>query len=147
MGKSEPVRDLTSTINLGPRNTVKDRAELLAQLSDSDRLAISELPQDRALLISLSASGQGQRLLISEDVTSIGRGVESEIFLSDITVSRRHAQIERSRRGNSSEFLLRDSGSLNGTYVNNVSQRESKLSTGDEVQIGKFRFLFIRGDK
>ena len=147
MGKSEPVRDLTSTMNLGPRNTVKDRAELLAQLSDSDRLAISELPQDRALLISLSASGQGQRLLISEDVTSIGRGVESEIFLSDITVSRRHAQIERSRRGNSSEFLLRDSGSLNGTYVNNVSQRESKLSTGDEVQIGKFRFLFIRGDK
>jgi len=147
MGKSEPVRDLTSTINLGPRNTVKDRAELLAQLSDSDRLAISELPQDRALLISLSASGQGQRLLISEDVTSIGRGVESEIFLSDITVSRRHAQIERSRRGNSSEFLLRDSGSLNGTYVNNVSQRESKLSSGDEVQIGKFRFLFIRGDK
>ena len=147
MGKSEPVRDLTSTINLGPRNTVKDRAELLAQLSDSDRLAISELPQDRALLISLSASGQGHRLLISEDVTSIGRGVESEIFLSDITVSRRHAQIERSRRGNSSEFLLRDSGSLNGTYVNNVSQRESKLSSGDEVQIGKFRFLFIRGDK
>jgi pSer/pThr/pTyr-binding forkhead associated (FHA) protein len=147
MGKSEPVRDLTSTIHLGPRNTVKDRAELLAQLSDSDRLAISELPQDRALLISLSASGQGHRLLISEDVTSIGRGVESEIFLSDITVSRRHAQIERSRRGNSSEFLLRDSGSLNGTYVNNVSQRESKLSSGDEVQIGKFRFLFIRGDK
>jgi pSer/pThr/pTyr-binding forkhead associated (FHA) protein len=85
--------------------------------------------------------------LISEDVTSIGRGVESEIFLSDITVSRRHAQIERSRRGNSSEFLLRDSGSLNGTYVNNLSQRESKLSSGDEVQIGKFRFLFIRGDK
>jgi pSer/pThr/pTyr-binding forkhead associated (FHA) protein len=85
--------------------------------------------------------------LISEDVTSIGRGAESEIFLSDITVSRRHAQIERSRRGNSSEFLLRDSGSLNGTYVNNVSQRESKLSSGDEVQIGKFRFLFIRGDK
>lgn len=147
MGKSEPVRDLTSTIHLGPRHTVKDRSELLAQLSDSDRLAISELPQDRALLISLSASGQGQRLLISEDVTSIGRGVESEIFLSDITVSRRHAQIERSRRGNSSEFLLRDSGSLNGTYVNNVSQRESKLSSGDEVQIGKFRFLFIRGDK
>jgi len=147
MGKSEPVRDLTSTIHLGPRITVKDRSELLAQLSDSDRLAISELPQDRALLISLSASGQGQRLLISEDVTSIGRGVESEIFLSDITVSRRHAQIERSRRGNSSEFLLRDSGSLNGTYVNNVSQRESKLSSGDEVQIGKFRFLFIRGDK
>ena len=147
MGKSDRVRDLTSTIHLGPRNTVKDRAELLAQLTESDRLVISELPQDRALLISLSSAGQSQRLLITEDVTSIGRGVESEIFLSDITVSRRHAQIERSRRGNASEFLLRDNGSLNGTYVNNVSQREITLVSGDEVQIGKFRFLFIRGDK
>lgn len=147
MGQVQPDRELTSTIHLGLRGTVKAKQEVLAQLSDSDLQAISQLPQESALLISLSASGQGQRFLVSEDLTTIGRLPESEIFLSDITVSRRHAEIVRNRKGKIVEFSLKDLGSLNGSYINNVAEQERTLQSGDEVQIGKFRFLFIRGEE
>ena len=117
---------------------------------DNVQVLLSEIRGNQSahgLLVMRSGERSGERFSLALDRIEIGRNPECTVCLDDVTVSRRHAQIERSRRGNSSEFLLRDSGSLNGTYVNNVSQRESKLSSGDEVQIGKFRFLFIRGDK
>jgi pSer/pThr/pTyr-binding forkhead associated (FHA) protein len=72
-------------------------------------------------------------------VTSAGRHPDSDIFLDDITVSRHHAEFRRGPDG----FTLRDLGSLNGTYVNRGRIDETLLVGGDEVQIGKYRMLFL----
>jgi pSer/pThr/pTyr-binding forkhead associated (FHA) protein len=76
---------------------------------------------------------------VTSEGVSVGRSASSSIFLDDITVSRTHATI--SKEGNS--FVLKDSGSLNGTYINNVSVTEHVLVSGDEFQIGKFHLLFV----
>lgn len=80
----------------------------------------------------------GERFALSADVVTIGRDPASDIFLNDITVSRRHARIERGAGG----FTLSDSGSLNGTYVNRDRIESRPLARGDEIQIGKFRLIF-----
>jgi pSer/pThr/pTyr-binding forkhead associated (FHA) protein len=77
--------------------------------------------------------------LLDADVTTAGRHPDSEIFLDDITVSRHHAEFRRTGAG----FTLRDMGSLNGTYVNRSRIDEAALVGGDEVQIGKYRLLFL----
>ena len=82
---------------------------------------------------------KGSRFLVTPEGVTIGRAPESSIFLNDVTVSRKHASIEKTGTG----FTFRDSGSLNGSYVNNESVAEKKLITGDEIQIGKFHLLFI----
>jgi FHA domain len=69
----------------------------------------------------------------------VGRNPESTIFLDDVTVSRKHAEIEAVADG----YSIRDCGSLNGTYVNRERISEQVLHTGDEVQIGKFRLIFL----
>ncbi|CAA9491241.1 MAG: FHA-domain-containing protein [uncultured Rubrobacteraceae bacterium] len=76
---------------------------------------------------------------IDEEVVTVGRGQESSIFLDDVTVSRRHAEVMRGERG----FLIRDVGSLNGTYVNRVRVDSVDLRNGDEIQVGKYRFRFV----
>ncbi len=76
---------------------------------------------------------------IDEDVVTVGRGQESSIFLDDVTVSRKHAEVVRGERG----FLIRDVGSLNGTYVNRVRVDSVDLRNGDEIQVGKYRFRFV----
>ncbi|HWE66242.1 MAG TPA: FHA domain-containing protein [Acidimicrobiales bacterium] len=81
----------------------------------------------------------GGRYLLEQGVTKAGRHPESDIFLDDITVSRRHVEI--SHRGG--EFVLRDVGSLNGTYVNRERIDEVTLAPGDEVQIGKFKLVYL----
>ena len=74
-------------------------------------------------------------------MTAIGRHPDSDIFLDDITVSRRHVVVERDSQG----FTLRDVGSLNGTYVNRQRVDEARLKYGDEVQIGRYRLSFVIG--
>jgi pSer/pThr/pTyr-binding forkhead associated (FHA) protein len=76
---------------------------------------------------------------IGEETVTIGRSPESNIFLDDVTVSRKHAEIERGERG----YRIRDVGSLNGTYVNRVRVDAVDLRNGDEIQIGKYRFKFV----
>jgi pSer/pThr/pTyr-binding forkhead associated (FHA) protein len=76
---------------------------------------------------------------IGEETVTVGRSPESHIFLDDVTVSRKHAEIERGERG----YRIRDIGSLNGTYVNRVRVDAVDLRNGDEIQIGKFRFKFV----
>jgi pSer/pThr/pTyr-binding forkhead associated (FHA) protein len=73
------------------------------------------------------------------DVTRAGRHPESDIFLDDITVSRRHAEFMKSHQG----YTVRDVGSLNGTYVNRERIEEAVLASGDEVQIGKFKLVYL----
>jgi hypothetical protein len=97
---------------------------------------------DGASLIELDqVEGTAGRRMhdIKEGVVTVGRTPQSDIFLDDVTVSRKHAEIERGERG----YRIRDVGSLNGTYVNRVRVDAVDLRNGDEIQIGKYRFKFV----
>ncbi len=104
-----------------------------------DYSAAEALPPGSALLVVLRGPNAGSRFLLDSEFTSAGRHPDSDIFLDDVTVSRRHAEFYR--HGDS--FAVRDVGSLNGTYVNRERIEEAELFGGDEVQIGKFRLLFM----
>jgi pSer/pThr/pTyr-binding forkhead associated (FHA) protein len=99
------------------------------------------LPQGSPLLVVKRGPNAGARFLLDRATTTAGRHPNSDIFLDDITVSRRHAQF----RCVSGEFQVIDVGSLNGTYVNREPVDSALLANGDEVQIGKFRLLFLTG--
>ena len=141
--------ELTSTLHLGLRTTSDSSAgaldEFLATVPAADRSIIEEIAQsaEKAMLIINRGSNLGSRFLITSQGASIGRSSSSDIFLDDVTVSRSHAKIESSSSG----FSLKDSGSLNGTYVNNSSITEIVLHSGDQIQIGKFHLLFVSGRK
>jgi pSer/pThr/pTyr-binding forkhead associated (FHA) protein len=124
--------DTTSTI---PAVTDDREAE---GLSDEEEAAVGALPAGSALLIVQRGANAGSRFLLNTDTSSVGRHPDSDIFLDDISVSRRHASFERTPQG----VLVRDAGSLNGTYVNRQLVDEQLLQDGDEVQIGKFRLVF-----
>lgn len=113
----------------------KDKGE---GLSAADQAAVDALPPRSALLVVRRGPNSGSRFLLDSDVTTVGRHPASDIFLDDVTVSRRHAEFVRSGDG----FAVRDVGSLNGSYVNRERIDEAGLSGGDEVQIGKYRLVF-----
>jgi pSer/pThr/pTyr-binding forkhead associated (FHA) protein len=97
---------------------------------------------DAAALIELDqVEGTAGRRMhdIKDEVVTVGRSPESDIFLDDVTVSRQHAEIERGEGG----YRIRDVGSLNGTYVNRVRVDAVDLRNGDEIQVGKYRFKFV----
>jgi pSer/pThr/pTyr-binding forkhead associated (FHA) protein len=101
------------------------------------------LPPGSALLVVRRGPNAGSRFLLDRPTTSAGRHPDSDIFLDDVTVSRRHAEFRR----DSGEFVVVDVGSLNGTYVNREPVDTAVLANGDEVQIGKFRLVFLTGPK
>jgi ribosomal protein L2 len=138
--------ELTSTIHLGLRevsnSSEKHLEEQLALLSPEDRAVVAEIQSskgEKAMILIARGANKGSRFLITAEGATIGRSASSSIFLDDVTVSRTHATI--SKQGNS--FLLKDEGSLNGTYINNISVTEHALVSGDEFQIGKFHLLFV----
>jgi pSer/pThr/pTyr-binding forkhead associated (FHA) protein len=96
------------------------------------------------MLISLAGPGKGARFLLDTDCITIGRDATSEIFLDDVTVSRKHCRILRLKIGSEIAFEVEDLKSLNGTYVNAVSKARTSLSHGDELQVGKYRLTFFR---
>jgi hypothetical protein len=106
-----------------------------------DSAAFGALPEGSAMLLVMRGPNAGSRFRLDSDLTTAGRHPDSDIFLDDVTVSRRHAEFYR--RG--AVFTVRDVGSLNGTYVNRERIEEAELTGGDEVQIGKFRLLFLTG--
>ena len=116
-------------------------AELEADLDEEIHISPDELEGGRAVLVVKRGPNAGSKFFMDSDNTSIGRHPESDIFLDDITVSRRHAEIRRGGNG----FTLNDVGSLNGTYVNRERVEEARLRSGDEIQIGKFKLVFITG--
>jgi hypothetical protein len=105
------------------------------EISPEEQEAIAALPSGSALLIVRRGPNTGARFLLDADVTSAGRHPNADIFLDDVTVSRRHAEF--TRRGTA--FEVRDLGSLNGTYYDGVRIESALLSDSSEVQIGKFR--------
>jgi len=120
-----------------------DTAEAEADEASADVVGLDTLPPNTALLVVRRGPNAGSRFLLDSDVTQVGRRPDSDIFLDDVTVSRRHAEFYR--RG--SRFAVRDVGSLNGTYVNRDRIEEVALNGGDEVQIGKFRLVFLQGHR
>jgi pSer/pThr/pTyr-binding forkhead associated (FHA) protein len=104
---------------------------------------VQGLPAGSALLVVKRGPNAGSRFLLDQPTTSAGRHPDSDIFLDDVTVSRRHAEF----RLEGGEFQVVDVGSLNGTYVNREPVDSAVLANGDEVQIGKFRLVFLTGPK
>ncbi len=111
------------------------------EAAEEAALPQSELEVGQALLVVQRGPNAGSRFLIDKDVTTAGRHPESDIFLDDVTVSRRHAEFRR----NDGKFSIHDVGSLNGTYVNRQRVEETQLANGDELQIGKFKLTFFAG--
>lgn len=107
-------------------------------LSADDEAAVSALPQGSALLIVRRGADAGSRFLLDTENTTVGRSQDADILLDDISVSRRHAVFTRTDQG----VVVKDVGSLNGTYVNRQMVDEQLLQPGDEVQIGKFRLVY-----
>lgn len=139
-----PVADIespgetTSTITFGAP-LKPEAAEDRAALNEADAAAVDALPPGSALLVVQRGPSAGSRFLLDTDVVGAGRHPESEIFLDDVTVSRRHAEFRRGAHG----YRVADVGSLNGTYVNRDRIDEVELQNGDEVQIGKYRLVYF----
>jgi hypothetical protein len=128
--------DVTSTISTASSIGDPDSAEFSTEAHQG---AVDALTPGSALLVVKRGPNAGSRFLLDQDVTSAGRHPDSDIFLDDVTVSRRHAEFRREGSG----YTVHDVGSLNGTYVNRERIDAAPLSGGDEVQIGKFRLVYL----
>jgi len=151
MNAAESQDELTSTIHLGIRGVTdnspaKTLDDLVSTLDEKSKEIVREIAQssgDKAMVLIARGPQKGARFLITAEGVSIGRSTESSIFLDDVTVSRSHAQIKKEEKS----FVLIDNSSLNGTYLNNISIEKNVLKSGDEIQIGKFHFVFIGSTK
>jgi len=126
-----PLKDET-TLSLTP-------VEVEEELGEEFPLPHDELEPGQALLLVKRGPNAGSTFLIESDSTTAGRDPGSDVFLDDVTVSRKHVVLER--RGEA--FFVRDVGSLNGTYVNGERVEETKLASGDEIQVGRFKLVFF----
>jgi pSer/pThr/pTyr-binding forkhead associated (FHA) protein len=112
-------------------------------LSAEDQATIDALRAGTGLLVVLRGPNTGARFLLDDAEVTTGRHPDSDIFLDDVTVSRKHAVFVQENDG----YAVRDVGSLNGTYVNRELVDHAALRTGDEVQIGKFRLVYYAGQQ
>lgn len=136
-GEAGQSRENDTTLHL----TTDFQAQLAAlagEVSAEEQQAITALPSGSALLVVRRGPNMGARFLLDADVTTAGRHQDADIFLDDVTVSRRHTEFLR----HGTAFEIRDLGSLNGTYFNGVRIDNALLSDGAEVQVGKFRLTF-----
>jgi pSer/pThr/pTyr-binding forkhead associated (FHA) protein len=99
-------------------------------------------PSETPTLVVIRGPNAGSRFTLTDEVTTIGRHPDSGVFLDDVTVSRRHAEIRRTMSG----FEVVDVGSLNGTYVNGSRIERSPLADGDQLQVGKYKVVVVYGD-
>lgn len=127
-----------TTISLGQLNPVETDPVSPSGLTGEEQAAVAALPRTSALLIMQRGPSAGARFLLDAAKTIAGRSVDADIFLDDVTVSRRHAEFVRE----GDDFVVRDIGSLNGTYINRSRIDAAVLRSGDEVQIGKYRLTY-----
>ena len=123
-----------STVTLSP-------VEATESPDDEISVALDELPEGVGMVVVKRGPNAGSKYTLDQPVTTAGRHPESHIFLDDITVSRRHAEFRQGDTG----YTVADVGSLNGTYLNRGRIEEAPLTNGDEVQIGKYRLVFLTG--
>ncbi len=130
----QPAAEVTSTMAFGAIGLAEPTDETGEVPAYQEETGVASLVVRRG-------PNAGSRFPLDQEVTTAGRSPDSEIFLDDVTVSRRHAEVTRTAQG----FLVRDVGSLNGTYVNRERIEEVLLADGDEVQVGKYRLVFHAG--
>ncbi|MEV5921749.1 FHA domain-containing protein [Streptomyces pseudogriseolus] len=143
----ERPSETTSTISISGLEAYDAEATGQTQvpaLSPEAQAAVDALPVGSALLVVRRGPNSGSRFLLDGDLTTAGRHPQSDIFLDDVTVSRRHVEFRRSPDGS---FTVADVGSLNGTYVNRERIDQVALANGDEVQIGKYRLVFYASQR
>ncbi len=104
-----------------------------------DAATSSEISHVEGMLVVRQGSKRGSQIMLDQPETTLGRHPESDVFLDDITVSRRHATISRGEHG----YTVADAGSLNGTYINRELVEQGPLQDGDELRVGKFRLVFV----
>jgi len=110
------------------------------ETTDDESLSLAEIRIEGTALVVRAGGGRaGETFAVEGDRMAIGRSPECEVFLDDVTVSRRHAEIVRGQEG----WTIEDQGSLNGTYVNRRRVERANLEDGDELQIGKYRLTFL----
>jgi hypothetical protein len=124
-----------TTITFAPVESAGDVAE------EELTVTLGDFPDTTAMVVVKRGPNAGSRFALEGEVTRAGRHPDSDIFLDDVTVSRRHAELIR--QGDT--YKVRDVGSLNGTYLNRERIEEATLANGDELQIGKFRLVFFSG--
>ncbi len=129
-------RPLNASDDTGTLTSVETPAEPTDEFVDH---AIALAPSDQVALVVRGGPSSGTYFVLEKEVTKVGRHPDSDIFLDDITVSRRHAEF-LVKKG---DYFVVDAGSLNGTYVNKQRIEQAKLATGDEVQIGKYKLIFV----
>ena len=123
------------------------RADLLGEppaasaavAAEAGMWGLEGVPSGSALLVVKRGPNAGSRFLLDQPVTRAGRHPGSDMFLDDVTVSRRHAEFRR----DNGQFWVVDIGSLNGTYVNRQLVESAVLASGDEIHIGMFRLVFL----
>ncbi|MDT0467933.1 FHA domain-containing protein [Streptomyces gibsoniae] len=143
----ERASETTSTISISGLEAYDAEAtgqSAVPTLSPEAQAAVDALPFGSALLVVRRGPNSGSRFLLDSDLTTAGRHPQSDIFLDDVTVSRRHVEF---RRGPEGSFSVADVGSLNGTYVNRERIDQVLLHNGDEVQIGKYRLVFYANQR
>jgi len=107
---------------------------------EEDALSLADLRIEGPALVVRSGGGRaGETFALEGERFSLGRAPECDVFLDDVTVSRKHAVVTRGQNG----FTIDDEGSLNGTYVNRRRVETATLEDGDEVQIGKYKLTFL----
>ncbi|TFC75632.1 FHA domain-containing protein [Cryobacterium sp. TMS1-20-1] len=113
-------------------------ASIDSNVTAEEQESIAALPSGSALMVVRRGPNAGARFLLDADLTGVGRHPNADIFLDDVTVSRRHAEFLR----NGTAFTVKDLGSLNGTYYEGERIETARLTDGTEVQVGKFRLTF-----
>ncbi|MBP3087572.1 FHA domain-containing protein [Corynebacterium sp. sy017] len=139
------MSDNTAAPEVQVETTSVFRADLLKEMENGAAAPATGAnltpPAGAGMLVVKRGPNAGARFLLDQPTTTAGRHPDSDIFLDDVTVSRRHAEF----RLEDGVFQVVDVGSLNGTYVNREPRNAQQLSTGDEIQIGKFRLVFLAG--
>ncbi|WP_297701611.1 FHA domain-containing protein [Mycobacterium sp.] len=107
--------------------------------TSSAAAAAAALAHGSAMLVVKRGPNVGSKFILNQPVMTAGRHPVSDIFLDDITVSRRHAEF----RNENGEFRVVDLGSLNGTYRNREAVDSAVLANGDVLQVGNFRLVFL----
>ncbi|CAB4535323.1 MAG: FHA domain-containing protein [Actinobacteria bacterium] len=147
MDKQNNLSELTTTLHLarekqGQAHSSAHLENILAEANEEDVSVLRKIINgdgEVAMIYIHRGPSQGSRYLITSEGASIGRAASNDIFLDDVTVSRKHAEIKASGK----TFHFTDLGSLNGSYINNVQCTKHHLQSGDEIQIGKYHMLFI----
>jgi len=124
-----------------PANTTMSVVVPIDSAAEEVEIELDELPAGVGMLVVTRGPNSGSRYALDEPLVTAGRHPDSMIFLDDITVSRRHAEVRRVEGG----YEVADAGSLNGTYLNRERVEKAMLSDGDELQIGTFKLLFLAG--